>query len=303
MGCATVLAPGTCGELVQGFLDGTHFLVTCPVNLYSRVSVALCEGEPGIKGPRNCPKSAEAVRATLAHLGRERLGAELTVESTLPRGKGMASSTADVAGAVAATALALGTTLSPAEIARLAISVEPSDGIMFPGIALFDHRQGSLHRELGPAPPVDIVALDFGGSVDTVEFNKIDRKAMLCECEGELREALELVHQGIASRDPSLVGRGASISALLNQRVLYRRQLDRVIAFGDSVGAVGVNVAHSGTVIGVLIDRRTGNGAAILEQARGIFPELEASYCLKLIGGGLEHSGESHDISAGCQGA
>ncbi|MFH1485046.1 MAG: hypothetical protein ABIH46_03160, partial [Chloroflexota bacterium] len=77
-------------------------------------------------------------------------------------------------------------------------------------------------------------------------------------------------------------------------------QLDRVIAFGDSVGAVGVNVAHSGTVIGVLIDRRTGNGAAILEQARSAFPELEASFCLKLIGGGLEHGGERHGSSTGC---
>jgi len=31
IGSATVRAPGVCGELVQGVIEGIHFLVTCPV--------------------------------------------------------------------------------------------------------------------------------------------------------------------------------------------------------------------------------------------------------------------------------
>lgn len=287
IGHATVVAPGTCGELVQGFIDGAYFLVTCPVNLYSRVSVVLYQGQAGIKGPDDCPKAIAAVHATLAYLGRRELGGKLMVDSALPQGKGMASSSADVAAAIAATARALGVTLSPAEIAKLAISIEPSDGVMFPGIALSDYRQGRFHEELGPPPPIDIVALDFGGTVDTLDFNRVDRRAALSRVEAELKEALRLVRQGIVSGEPSLVGKGASISAQLNQRILYKPHLDRVMDFADSVGAIGVNVAHSGTVIGILLDRRLDSSAAILDEAHRAFPELEACFCLKLVGGGL----------------
>jgi len=167
-----VKAPGTCGELVQGFLDGSHFLVTCPVDLYSTVSVVLYRGQPGVLGPEDCPKAIQAVCSTLAYLGKGDLTAELTIHSPLPRGKGMASSTADVAGAAAATALALGIALTPRELGALAVAVEPSDGVMFPGIALFDHREGRLAQELGPPPPMEVIVLDFGGVVDTLEFNR-----------------------------------------------------------------------------------------------------------------------------------
>ena len=37
LGSATVRAPGVCGELAQGMIEGIHFLVTCPVDFYSRV--------------------------------------------------------------------------------------------------------------------------------------------------------------------------------------------------------------------------------------------------------------------------
>jgi len=128
VGQATVKVPGTCGELVQGFLDGAHFLVTCPVDLYSTVSVTLYQGQPGVLGPRDCPKAIRAVLSTLAYLGQRDLAAELIIHSPLPRGKGMASSTADVAGAAAATALALGTRLSPQELGSLAGGWGPAMG-------------------------------------------------------------------------------------------------------------------------------------------------------------------------------
>ena len=38
---ATVRTPGTCGELVQGTRAGVAFHVTCPIDLYSTVTVQL----------------------------------------------------------------------------------------------------------------------------------------------------------------------------------------------------------------------------------------------------------------------
>ena len=49
---------------------------------------------------------------------------------------------------------------------------------MFPGIALIDHRCGSIAESLGPPPPMEVIVIDTGGTVDTLEFNRIDRTAL-----------------------------------------------------------------------------------------------------------------------------
>jgi L-threonine kinase len=250
--------------------------------------VELYNDGAGVVGPADCPKAAAAVRATLAHLGRRELGARLTVNNPIPRSKGLGSSTVDVASAIAATGLALGQQLPPAVVGKLALSVEPTDGLMFPGIALFDHRDGRLFEELGTPPPMEIVALDFGGGVDTVEFNRVDRRALWQSLQEEAAEALRLVRLGVQRGEPELVGQGASISAAAAQGVLFKPQLGRVMDFAKSVGAVGVNVGHSGTVMGVLLDARLRRGLSTYHQARRAFPEAEMVQHFRLLGGGLQ---------------
>jgi L-threonine kinase len=268
-------------------LGPSHFLVTCPIDFYSRVTVELFEGPTGVSAPPDCPKSRAAVAAALAHLGRSGLAAILTVSNPIPRGKGMASSSADVTGAIAATGLALGQRLPAVLIGQLALSVEPSDGVMFPGIALFDHREGSIVEELGPPPPMEIVALDFGGTVDTLEFNRIDHGDAWRSLEPVNRQALDLVRRGIHQGSPALVGQGASISAGAGQRILEKPQLPRVMAFAEAVGAVGVCVAHSGTVIGVLLDARERRGKSTFRRAQAAFTDAAAVHHFRLMSGGM----------------
>ena len=281
-------APGVCGELVQGMLGDAYFLVTCPIDFFSRVRVELYAGAPEVSGPDNCPKAAAAVRAALAYLGRDELGAVLTINNPIPRSKGMGSSSADVAAAIAATGLALGRELSPNEVAQLALSVEPTDGVMFPGIALFDHREGRIIEELGTPPPTEVIALDFGGSVDTLEFNRVDRRSLWQSLQPETDEALRLVRSGIQDGDPARIGRGATLSAQAGQRVLPKPQLPRVLEFAESVGAAGVNVGHSGTIIGVLVDAMQRRGRSIFRQAREAFPEAEQAHHFRIFAGGMQ---------------
>ena len=287
-GRASARAPGVCGELVQGMLDGHYFLVTCPIDFYSRVTVEIHDNGAVVAGPDNCPKSRAAVAATLQRLGHPNLGAGLKIGNPIPRSKGMGSSSADVAAAITATGLALGQELTPQIVAELALSVEPSDGVMFPGIVLFDHRDGQIFEDLGPPPPMEIVALDFGGSVDTLEFNRVDRRSQWQSLSSETEKALELVRRGIQNRDPALVGQGATISAEAGQQVLEKPQLLRVKTFVQTVGAVGVCVAHSGTVIGVLLDARQRRGKSTFRQARETFPDAEAVHHFRMMSGGVQ---------------
>lgn len=291
---ATVCAPGACGELVQGLIGGILCHITCPVALYATVTVELGGSAEGVHAPGDRPKTARAVETTLRFLNAKRSSAAVTLTSELPIGKGMASSTADVAAAIAATGLALGARLAPEQIARLAVHVEPSDGVMFPGIALFDHLGGVVCEPLGKPPPLDVLVLDFGGAVDTLEFNRVDRAALLRELAPTAERAAALVRRGLAEGDPALIGQGATMSALAHQRVLFKPQLPAVLEFARHVGAVGVNVAHSGAVIGVLLDDGAQTAPSggetsedALRAARRAFPHAEAIRLAHLIGGGL----------------
>ncbi len=288
LGSATVRAPGVCGELAQGVIEGIHFLVTCPVDFYSRVKVDIYSDGPGVEAPQDCDKAAAAVRRTLFHLKNAKVRAKLTINNPIPRGKGMASSSADLAAAIAATGFALGEEISPYQIAQIALSIEPTDGIMIPGVALFDHRAGIIRESLGPPPPMEIVALDLGGTVDTVQFNMVDRFQRWQSVDEQTGEALRLLRRGIEEQDPELVGRGASISAEASQTVLAKPRLAEVKEFAESVGAVGVNVGHSGTIMGVLLDARERRGKSTYHKALSAFPDAESVYHFRLLGGGVQ---------------
>ena len=280
-------APGTCGELVQGWIEGAHFHITCPIDIYATARVELFEGPAGVRGPSDCPKALQAVRLTLETLGVSNLAAHLSVESPLPRGKGMASSTADVAAAIAATGAALGKTLSPDEIAGIALRVEPSDGLMFPGIALFDHKHGTHRELLGEPPPMCVLVLDFAGAVDTLEFNAHDLSSALKEREPRWREAAGLVRQGIRQGDLRDIGLGATLDSLAFAEIVPRPQLQAVLALAKEAGALGINTAHSGMVMGLLLPP----DGEVLARARRLalerFPPLEGAYPCTLVGGGV----------------
>ncbi len=287
---ASASAPGTCGELAQGMLDGTICMVTCPIDLYSRATVELSPGDGLVAGPADSPKASRAVTATLAFMGEANVDARLLLDSPLPRGKGMASSTADVSAAIVATASAAGRELSPTQIAEIALSIEPSDGVMFPGIHIFDHRKGLVIRDLGKPPPLWVEVLEFEGTVDTLEFNSVDRECALTRLEPEMGKAVSLIEDGIRRCDPVRIGQGATLSAIANQQVLPKPHFDAVLEFSRNVGAVGVNVAHSGTVIGLLFadDRTLAENAASLagEHLEG----LVSARCVRLVGGGVSSS-------------
>lgn len=266
---------------------GRHFLVTCPIDMYSSAQVAVTTGAGRISGPADSPKARNAVKLTLAHFRQSGMDARLRLSGALPRGKGMASSSADVCAAIVATAMALGREITPLETARIALQVEPSDGIMFPRIAMFDHRNGSLARVLGQPPPMRVMALDFGGRVDTLAFNDVNREKILMRLEQRLQESLSCITTGIENGDPEAIARGATISALANQEILFKPQLEAVIELAPKVGAAGVNVAHSGTVIGMLFPDADADLDSAVALAREKLPGLKQTFLCRVVGGGV----------------
>lgn len=302
-------APGSCGELVQGTLNGESFHISCPVDLYSQVNVTLNSkgkivGPPDKwhvkprynigatclpRGPKGFTgwKTKEAIKRTLKFFGREGLGANFEIDSKIPLGKGMASSTADIGAASLAVACALGEEMSSQEITKIALSIEPTDGTLFDGIVIFDHRNGALFKILGKAPDMEILVIDLGGKVDTLEFNKKDLTRINQEREEEVKEALKLVEKGIREKNPKLIAQGATMSAFSNQKILYKPALDRIEKISQEAGALGINIAHSGTVVGILTEPNKVDFKEVRNslQSRGIG---EVFYKTKIVNDGLQ---------------
>jgi uncharacterized protein involved in propanediol utilization len=190
-------------------------------------------------------------------------GGTLIVDSELPVGKGLASSSADLVATARVLGEVLGLEMSPAAIEDWLRPIEPTDGVMYPGVVAFDHQRVRLRSRLGTLPPVTVVAVDEGGQVDTVAFNA-RRKPFSPDRKHEYAYLLDRVSAAVACADLAAVGTVATRSAVLNQALLPKRHLAAMLSICEQNEALGVICAHSGTVIGVLLaDDQPGHRARL----------------------------------------
>ena len=250
-----VRAPGTCGEFLQGSIDGQSFLVTCPINRYSYALSNVIQ--PFSK--EFCalqPKSAQArklVQELVQQKNKNQICPPVYVRSDILQGKGMASSSADISVTAMATALAMDYDLSLKELEQICLSVEPTDASFYQGVTQFDYIKGTISKPLGMCPPLKILVFDEGGSIDTVSFNKqADLQNKILEKESIIQESFDLFKQGLATHDIKLIGQAATLSAFGNQRILYKPNLYDFHDIGNSYNSVGTIIAHSGTIMGLL---------------------------------------------------
>ncbi|WP_406860650.1 GHMP kinase [Streptomyces sp. HUAS MG47] len=265
-------APGHHGELLQGvFLDeaGRRVagLVTLP--LAGPGSRAVFVRRPGTAPealtvvPADRTKAAQAAALAVAECARRTglppCGGELRLTGVLPVGLGMGSSTSDVIAAVRAVADAYGLRLAPERVASLAVHAErASDPLMLDGRpVLFAQREGRVLEVLGPAlPPLVVVGCALGGGapVDTLALparRPDEAGAADVRAYARLRT---LLRRAVATGDARLLGEVATASARRGQEVLGHPEFDDLARVARRAGAVGVQIAHSGAVAGVLFD-------------------------------------------------
>ncbi|GHH76756.1 kinase [Streptomyces sulfonofaciens] len=268
---------GTFGELLQGVLpeDDGDFLVTLPI---ARWAMARFELTAAAEGPSVFPahktKALRLMSMIMADAGRTG-GARLRIDSTLPEGKGLASSSADLVATARAVANALDEPMPPRRIEGYLARIEPSDGVLYPAIVAFHHRSVRLRARLGALPSMAVVGVDEGGAVDTVAFNDIPKPFTARD---RLRYArlLDRLSRAVAHGDLAEVGRVATASARMNQVLRHKWALDPVLGICERVGGLGVVVGHSGTSLGILLD--TAAPAHDLRLARA------ARLCRELVG-------------------
>lgn len=287
--CVSVVAPGTCGELIQGKIDGRDFLVSCPINCYSEIKIKKNNKKTFEVNVSNKEKLIMALKSANKALPVPYLGGySVQLKSELIIGKGMASSTADMAISVIGAGILNDYRFSSEEIGRLLAEIEPSDGLFYEGIVSFNHRKGELLEALGEAFDVEFLVYDFGGEVDTIRFNNNPNLDMInIQKEKQIKIAYEILKQSFIKKDIKLLGKATTISALANQDILFKENLDEIIAIALSENAYGVNIAHSGTLVGIICDKNS-NKEAIIKKIEEEYPKLIFLGKQKMVNGGVK---------------
>ncbi|MEJ7808311.1 MAG: hypothetical protein WKG03_20620, partial [Telluria sp.] len=103
-----------------------------------------------------------------------------------------------------------------------------------------------------------------------------------------LKEALAMLKRGLHDDDAVAVAEAATRSAKLNQQIHIKPQFDELLASTRELGALGVNCAHSGTVLGVMY--RSGDN---------LKSRLQADITQRF-GSGISIVGDFKIISGGC---
>lgn len=267
------------GEILQGVFYSSEGvleqgLVTLPCPLYyTRARFRPLPSGPLTVQPGNRPRARNAARLALDALGKIGWGGSVCIESDVPPAWGCGSSTSDVLSTVRAVADAFGTTLEPYWLARLSVAAETaSDSVMFePDRAiLFAQRRGSLLQDLGgPLPRARVLGFNTDpgyGGLETLKLPLCPYSAWEAEA---FQGLLGLLRHAVEHGDPQLLGRVATASTIINQRHRPKPLMPHLLKIEKDAGAVGTQVAHSGTVAGFLFE--PGPGAEDrMEHARAL---------------------------------
>jgi L-threonine kinase len=245
---AITFYPGSCGEVLQGRLDGRDMLVSCPVNLFTSVRVFETKS-PGEKDKHT--KASALLQNTLKAWGYESLtrGLDIAIKSQIPRGKGFASSTADLCGTYYSLAKLLNVKPDREELLRECIRIEPTDSILFDKMTLLDYKEGNLFIEMGEYMEFHILVFEGKRVVDTIGFNNSNLPSL-----EDISEEFLYIKRGIIENNLSLLATASTASIMKNQNRLSYEILPDVLKLKDRTGGLGILGGHSGDVLGIIYE-------------------------------------------------
>lgn len=280
--------PASCGEFVQGIIKDEEYLSSYAVNLYSKAIIEEKVNDINM-GPKKSRKAIEKVFEEFNIPIKESKNISLRIESNIPTGKGMASSSADIGATIVATLTLLNKSMSSEEISRIAASIEPTDSIFINKNSIFNPINGEVVKYLGNIKNSRVVILEPNKKLSTTKIrSKSNYKDLKIKNKDIIKESFNLLEQGIKTNNLELVGKASTMSSLANENLHKKYGLKEIIKISNQYGAYGVNIAHSGTVVGVIIDRTMDDKRLIdMFKDNNLNSFYKKIYTLDIIDGGI----------------
>ncbi len=250
------------GEILQGEFRApsgrlSYGLISVPCGLFgSESTFAPQDRGDVVVVPERKWKARRAAELTLRRLSVDRLGGKLSIRSSVPEKIGLGSSTSDVISAIRAVSDALRIRLSSEEILSIAVEAETaSDPILIQDrFVLFAQREGRILR-MPPCimPKFEILGFDAGSCGEGIETLQL-KLPSYTQSEIEMFEMLwRLFRRAVRRGDVPLLGKVATESARINQRRLPLAGFGEFERIGMEMGASGIQISHSGSVVGFIL--------------------------------------------------
>ena len=276
------------GEIFQGVLEGApgrlqRGLVSLPCSIFKSEATFY----PDLSGivrvdPAWKIKTLNAVKLTLDFLGKNGWGGLLKTSSNVPVGWGLGSSTSDVTAAIRAVADGFRDRITPKDIAHLAVRAETaSDSLMFDErMVLFAQREGVIIEDFnGFLPEIEVLGFNTdpsGKGVNTLDF--IPVRYSWWEIEA-FRPLIGRLRRAVETQNPYCIGEVATASANINQNHLPKPRYHDVLSIKEKVNAIGLQVAHSGTVMGLIFDPLDTRKDSQIRHAKSMLEDLGFDQC------------------------
>lgn len=282
------ICPASCGEFVQGIIKDKEYLSSYAIDRYSIVTLEE-RIEDVKKGPLKARKAIEEVFKYFNLPKKELKHISIDINSEIPISKGMASSTADIGATIKATLNLIGKNLDEYEISRLATEIEPTDSIYIKENTIFNPLDANVIKKLGILDTGKVLILEPNETLSTKYIRKKENYNKLKKQNKYIIEyAFKLLEEGIKKKDLNLIGQACNISSIANENIHKKKYLNEIMDISKEYGAYGVNIAHSGTVVGILLESDMNEEiikAKLID--RKINKKYKKIYTANIIAGGL----------------
>lgn len=236
--------PGSCGELFQVPYLGQELLLSYAINRYSTVRI-----KRKVFSERRIPlmpKMAQALKQF-----EQDTTLQIAHATSIPLSKGYSSSTADILAALYACSYYQGRKLSAVEATQRACRIEPTDSLAFKNWTVINPLTGQVIWETDWHPTLGVYILEPCTRINTLEVERQLRSSAYSIQSAE--EIFPLFQKACQDRDYDLLGYLATLSGKLNNQRLPKPFFNELETLIKSFGFLGINVAHSGTVLGILL--------------------------------------------------
>lgn len=248
----TVKYPGSVGEVLQGRYKGNDVLFSCPINLYTEVTIS--ESKVDEIGRFNKHSKAQRfMKNLLNEWGYTNLELDISINSSIPQGKGFASSTADLCGTYLALLKITGREYNEDELIENCLKIEPTDSIIFNKATIFDYRKGKFKEILGDYLKFTILCFVGEKTVDTVSFNNSTIPNL-----SNVDDLVEELKEGLVNKDLKRIANVSTRSIIRNQHRLKYEILEKVLEINNTIGGLGIIGAHSGDMLGIILKSKKG---------------------------------------------
>ncbi|WP_303974535.1 kinase [Streptococcus merionis] len=243
-----VSCPGSCGELFQCVVAGREYLMSYNIEEKSYARISSNQESRSQLGD----KAKQAVELLAIPSADSR---KILSYTDLPVGKGYSSSTADMVAAVQATSLYYQKkSLSASQLTSICAKIEPSDSVAFQNWTVIDALSGEAIWQTTWQPELYVYMLEPIESLDTQDMSRMTESDVYPKQQSA--SLFSLFQEACTQKSLTKLGQLATLSAHLNNERLPKPYLNEIVELATNHKAIGVNVAHSGTVVGVLFSRQ-----------------------------------------------